>query len=390
MNTIITSIAATLTGRRLLALPRRALLLGTMSLGLVACSSTPEKLKPLPLAAPATVIGTTQAWTAQIGPSAAPLSPVVSGGRVFVANSKGTVAAIDAATGRDVWRMSVGASLSAGVGAHGQTAAVITRDNELVSVREGRELWRVRLPARSFTAPLVAGGRVFVLMSDRSVSAFDGGNGAKLWTQSRPGEPLVLGESGVLLAVGDTLVAGLSARMTGLDPLNGAVRWQALLASSRGTNEVERLVDLVGTVSRIGSSVCARSFNTAVACVDTAQGKPVWSKPAQGTTGLSGDDRLVFGAETDGRVLAWQRSSGEAAWSVDRFKFRRLTSPLALGRAVVLGDSEGMVHVLSREDGSDMARLTTDGSAIVGSPIIAGQILIVQTQKGAVFAWRPQ
>lgn len=361
-----------------------------LSLGLVACSSTPDKLKPAPLSAPANVIGTSQAWSAQIGPSDEPLAPVVAAGRVFVASTGGTVAAINASTGQDVWRLQVGSALGAGVGADGQTAAVITRENELVALRDGKELWRTRLPARTFTAPLVAGGRVFVLLSDRSVSAFDGGNGARLWTQSRPSEPLVLGQGGVLLAVGDTLVAGLSSRLTGLDPIKGTIRWQALLASSRGTNEVERLVDLVGTVSRVGNSVCARAFSAAVGCVDAAKGTPVWNKPAQGNTGLSGDDQLVFGSESDGRVLAWRLADGETVWSVDRLKFRHLTSPLAIGRAVVLGDAEGLVHVLSREDGSDMARLSTDGSAIVGSPVVADQVLIVQTQKGGVFAWRPQ
>lgn len=361
-----------------------------LSLGLVACGSTPAKLQPTPLSAPATALGVSQVWNAQIGASQAPLAPVAAAGRVFVASRSGTVAAIDGATGRDLWRLDVGAALGAGVGADGQTASVITLDNELLALREGSVLWRARLPARSFTAPLVAGGRVFVLMSDRSVSAYDGANGAHLWTQSRPSEPLVLGQGGVLLAVGDTLVAGLSARLTGLDPSNGAIRWQSLLATSRSTNEVERLVDLVGSVSRIGNSVCARAYSAAVGCVDTSKGTTVWSKPAQGNNGLGGDDQRVFGSEADGRVLAWQRATGEAAWQVDRLKYRNLTAPLAVGRVVVVGDAEGMVHVLSREDGRDMARMSTDGSAIVGAPIMADQMLIVQTQKGGVFAWRPQ
>lgn len=365
-------------------------LTGALILGLSGCSSTPEKLKPAPLSTPATVLGATQVWSANVGESREPLRPVVAGGRVFVASTEGTVAALDADTGRDIWRASVGAELGAGVGADGQSAAVITRDNELVSLSGGREQWRVRLPARSFTAPLVAGGRVFVLMADRSVGAYDGSTGARLWTQSRPGEPLVLGEGGVLLAVGNTLVAGLSARLTGLDPSNGNVQWQALLANSRGTNEVERLVDLVGAVSREGGSVCARAFSAAVGCVDTERGLTVWSKPARGSTGLSGDAGRLFGTESDGTVQAWQRNNGEPAWQVDRFKYRQLTAPMAVGRVVVVGDSEGNVHVLSREDGSDMARFATDGSAILGAPVVAGQVLIVQTRKGGVFAWRPQ
>lgn len=357
---------------------------------LAACSSKPKAPEPAPLPPPAQLMGTRQAWTVQVGESPVGLSPVFAGGRVFAAGASGTVVAIDAGTGAEAWRASLGTPLSAGVGSDGVTAAVITRDNHLVAVRDGRELWRQRLAARSFTAPLVAGQRVFVLTADRSVSAFDAGNGARLWTQTRTADPLVLNQPGALLAVGDTLVAGLSGRLAGLNPDNGAVRWEAPLASPRGTNEVERLVDIVGPAGRLGGSVCARAFNAAVGCVDATRGSVVWSRPAQGTTGIHGDDRLVFGTESDGRVLAWRRESGEPAWTSERLKYRTLGAPLALGRVVAIADSNGLVHLVSREDGTEMTRLSTDGSPIVATPLLAGDALVVQTRNGGLFAWRPQ
>jgi outer membrane protein assembly factor BamB len=372
--------------RRVLATVGLALTFGLLS----ACSSGPKKPQPVELPPVAALMGTKLAWSAQVGESRVSLAPLVAAGRVFVAGNAGTVAALDAATGKDVWRVNLGTPIAAGVGSDGQTAAVITGNNQLVAIADGREIWRVRLLARSFTAPLVAGQRVFVLSADRTVTAFDGQNGARLWSQNRPAEPLVLSQTGALLAVGDTLVAGLSGRLVGLNPLNGAVRWETAVATSRGTNEVERLVDIVGPVSRIGSSVCARAYSAAVGCVDASRGTTVWTRAAQGVTGVHGDDRLVFGSETDGRFQAWQRSSGEPAWHIDRLKYRGLSAPLALGRVVAVGDSTGLVHLISREDGSEMTRLTTDGSAILAAPVLAGDALVVQTRNGGVFAWRPQ
>jgi outer membrane protein assembly factor BamB len=372
---------------------RRTWLAGTalaVALLAVGCSSGGARLKPAELPPPAALIGTRVAWTAQVGGSSAALAPVAVGGRVFVAGGAGTVAAIDAATGREAWRLNLNTPIGAGVGSDGQRVAVVTLDNDLVAVAEGRELWRVRLPARAFTAPLVAGERVFVLTADRTVRAFDGQTGARLWVQSRPAEPLVLSQPGALLAVGNTLVAGLSGRLAGLDPVNGALRWEAPLATARGTNEVERLVDVVGPVSRVGDSVCARAYSAAMGCVDTTRGGTTWTRPAQGLTGVHGDDRLVFSTEADGRVLAWQRASGERAWEVDRLKHRTLSAPLAIGRVVVIGDHLGQVHLLSREDGTEMTRLSTDGSAVLAAPIVAGDTVVVQTRNGGVYAWRPQ
>lgn len=371
---------------------RRALpVIGLVAVALLsACGSSAKKPQPAELPAVAALMGTQLVWSAQVGEGHASLAPLVAGGRVFVAGGAGNVAALDALTGKDVWRLNLGTPIAAGVGSDGQTAAVVTRNNQLVAIADGSERWRVRLPARSFTAPLVAGERVFVLTADRVVTAFDGKTGARLWSQSRPAEPLVLSQTGALLAVGDTLVVGLAGRLTGLNPDNGSVRWEAPVATSRGTNEVERLVDIVGPVSRIRNSVCARAYSAAVGCIDASRGTVIWTRAAQGTTGVHGDDRLVFGSETNGRFQAWQRTTGEPAWSIDRLKYRGLTAPLALGRVVAVADSRGLVHLISREDGSEMTRLTTDGSPIEAAPVLAGDSLVVQTRNGGVFAWRPQ
>lgn len=357
---------------------------------LAACSSS-KKPQPAELPPVVAVVGVRPAWTAQLGQVNFPLDTHVNGTTVTVAGSDGAVVAIDAQTGRDLWRAALATPLAAGVGSDGKTAAVVTKANEVVAIEAGRELWRQKMPAQIYTAPFVAGGRVFVLAADRSVSALDGQTGRKLWTQQRPGnEPLILRQPGVLLAVGDTLLVGLSGRLAGLNPANGSVRWEAPIATPRGTNDVERLVDLVGRVSRQGNVVCTRAFQMAVGCVDASRGTLVWSKPAVGFEGVHGDDSLVFGTEGDGKVMAWKRADGERAWVTDRLQYRRLTAPLALGRSVVLGDSTGLVHLLSREDGSVLNRLTTDGSAIVSAPVVAGDTLVVVTQKGGIFGFRPE
>ena len=293
---------------------------------LVACSSTPDKPKPADLPANVALLGVRQAWSAKLGDVSFPLTTSVSGNTVAVASNNGTLLALDSATGRELWRASVGTPLSAGVGSDGKVTAVVTRDNEVVALEAGRLLWRQRLGAQTYTAPLVAGGRVFLLAADRSVTAFDGQTGRRLWNQQRTGEALVLGQSSVLMAVGDSLVAGMSGRLVGMNPANGSTRWEAAIAAPRGTNEVERLVDLVGSVSRVGNVVCARAFQSAVGCVDAQAGRLLWTKPAVASEGVGGNDSAVFGTEGDGNVLAWSRTNGERLWSSERLRYRTLTA----------------------------------------------------------------
>nr|WP_326529260.1 outer membrane protein assembly factor BamB [Rhodoferax sp.] len=365
-----------------LVLAAGALLLG-------ACAGT-EKPKQLDLGPNVPLIGVRTAWTSNIGAIAFPLQVRIVDNLAFVAGSDGTVAAIDTRTGGDLWRVALGSKLSAGVGSDGRYSAVVSRDNELITLDGSKEIWRQKMGAVTLTAPLVAGGRVFVLLADRSVAAFDVVVGRKLWQQQRSGDALVLGRSGIVMAVGDTLVAGLSGRLVGMNPLTGKTRWEAQVANSRGTNEVERLVDLVSGVSRVGDQVCVRAFQSSIGCVDTVKGSTVWSKPASAATGLVGDGTALYGAESDGRVIAWRRSDGERIWTSDRLRFRGLTAPLLVGESVIVGDEVGTLHFLSSKDGAPLNRLATDGSPIVANLELSGQTVVAVTQRGGIYGFKPE
>lgn len=361
----------------------------TLALSLMACSSTSEKPKPKELPANVALLGVKQSWAARVGEVGFPLDLLAADGQVTVAASDGTLLALNARSGGELWRGTVGEPVGAGVGGNKQFAAVITRSNHVVVTVNGKEVWRQRLGAQAYTAPLVAGGRVFVVTADRAVSAFDIQDGRKLWTQQRPGEPLVLKRPGVLLAVGDTLVLGQGGRLVGLNPNNGTLRWEAPVSSPRGTNDVERLVDLVGRVSRVGESVCVRAFQSSVGCVNAVRGHVVWAQPANGFEGLHGDTDTVIGVEGDGRLVAWRRADGQRLWVSDRLQYRSLSAPLVLGRSVVVGDGNGMLHFFAREDGAPLSRVGTDGSAIMGAPVLVDGTLVVATRNGGIFGFVP-
>ena len=354
------------------------------------CFGGAKKLQPAELQPFTPVVSARQSWTNRIGPVTFPMQASVAPDGVGVAGDDGTVALLDAQTGRDIWRLALNTPIAAGVGGDGKVLAVVTKANEVVAMQAGRELWRQKLNAQAFTAPFVAGERVFVLAADRSVNAFDGQTGRKLWTQQRPAEPLVLRQSGVMLAVGDMLVVGLSGRLAGLNPSSGSVQWEVPIATPRGINDVERLVDLVGSASRIGESVCVRAFQTSIGCVNTVRGSLSWAKPANGVTGIQGDDRMLFATEADGTVIGMKRSDGERLWSSERLRYRGLTAPLVAGRSVVIGDATGLIHLLSREDGTLVNRLITDGSAIAAAPVLAGNTVIAVTRSGSIFGFQPE
>lgn len=368
---------------------RTGLALVLLAAVLAACSGAP-KPKPTPLETLKSEIAGRQVWTQRIGDVDFPLGIATGADAFVVAGGDGSVAAFAAESGRELWRGDAGGRLTAGVGSDGRYAAVVTRGSELVVLDAGKPLWRAPLGTLVVTPPLVAGERVFVLGIDRSVQAFDVLDGRKLWSQQRPGDPLTLLQPGVLMAWKDTLVVGQGNRLAGLDPLRGALRWEVPVATPRGTNEVERLADLVGPAARVGDSLCVRGFQSAVGCVDAASGTLAWARNVGGTTGVAADQDFVYAADANDRITAWKRNGGDTAWTSDRLLHRTLSAPLGVGRTVVFGDFEGWMHFLDRESGRPLLRLPTDGRPVAAAPVKLGTTLVAVTRGGGVFAFRPE
>jgi outer membrane assembly lipoprotein YfgL len=305
-------------------------------------------------------------------------------------SSSGVVLVLNAETGAEIWRTALNSPVTAGVGFDGNRVAVITQSNELNVLTEGKVIWKSKLPALSYTAPFVAGGRVFVVTADRNVMAFDGASGQKLWTQQRTGEPLVLKQAGILTSYQDNLLVGLAGRLVALNPANGISKWETNIGTSRGTNEVERLVDLVAGISRINNVVCARSFQTAVTCLDANKGSNVWTRSSAGHVGLAGSEASVFGVESDSKLTAWSRDSGQVQWQSDALRFRGLTAPAAAEGQLLVGDDLGWIHWLDLRSGQAVARVQADATGIAMAPLRAGKNWVVVSKNGLVQAFRAE
>jgi outer membrane protein assembly factor BamB len=368
----------------------RSLMTGLLVLataGLLAACST-DKPKPAALEVFTPKHSATLAWNAKLDTVRFPLTAAARAGRFYVASSDGQVMALNADSGAEVWRASAGASIDAGVGSDGRFASVVTTGNEVVTFDAGKEVWRSRVPARVVTPPLVAGERVFVMSVDRVVHAFDALNGRKLWTFSRPGDALTLAQAGVLTSYRNLLLAGQGARLTALDPLLGTVQWEVPMATPRGTNEVERLADLIGPAVRVGDRICARAFQSAAACVDASRAALLWSRGAGGAQAIAADAEEVIGADASDRISAWRASSGDVIWSNEKLLNRELSGALMVGPHVVFGDFEGQVHFLSAATGEPQQRVGTDGSRVVGTPVLSGKTMLVVTRNGGLFGIR--
>lgn len=328
-------------------------------------------------------------WTADVGKASDYfLAPVHVEGKVYAAAADGKVFAFDAASGKALWSVSVDADISAGVGADGSTVAVASANGTLFAfdAGTGKQRWKASLSTEVLSAPAVGSGVVIVRSMDNKIAAYDVETGNRRWVVQRTAPALVLRAApGIVISDGTAYVALPAGRLLALSAATGVARWDAPVAEPRGATELERVADVSGTPALLGREICAAAYQGRIACIDAVNGGVRWAREFSADVGPAIDQRYVFGADERGTVAGFSRDTGGSLWRSTSLSGRRLSAPVSYGRAVVVGDKEGYLHFLSREEGALLARISV-GSQVRATPIVAGANLIVQTRDGKLLA----
>ncbi len=348
---------------------------------------TPSRAaQPTALTEIKSTLNTRVAWRASVGAGRTELmQPAVAENAVYAAAADGAVVRLAPDTGQVVWRSDTKARISAGVGSDGLTVAVATSRGEIIALgADGKELWRTQVGGEMRSPPLVGRGLVVLRSTDYRITALDAASGKRRWAYQRANVPLTLRGLTEMVFASDLVIAGFpSGRLVALNNANGAVRWDVAVSEPRGATEVERLADVVGAPLVIGNEVCAASYQGRVGCFDANNGSLRWSSEISAGAGPTADERRVYVVDAKSNVAAFNRAAGSSAWRQDKLMHRELSAPLALRRAIVAGDFAGVVHFLSPEDGSFVARVPLSAE-IVATPRGLGGGVVIQARDGTV------
>jgi outer membrane protein assembly factor BamB len=332
-------------------------------------------------------------WSANVGAATAfEFSPALAGDALYAAARDGAVVRLDAADGRERWRVSLDARLSGGVGADAATVAVAADDGAVFALETltGKQRWRARVSSEVLAAPRIAAGLVLVRSADSRIHALDAADGKRRWAYQRAPSALRLRTPQGMMPHEGLLYAGFSGgKLVALALDGGTLRWEASVADPKGTTELERVTDVVGEPVLVGREVCAAAFQGRVACFDAQTGSLLWAREMSSVTGVSADARYAYVSDERGAVHALDRTNGRSLWKQDRLAYRQLSRPLPLGAQIAVSDLEGIVHLLARDSGALVARAGTDGSPVRAAPIALPRGFLVQTQAGGLFALAP-
>lgn len=362
---------------------------------LAACSSlnpfaSKPKNSPTPLMSFTPSMAVRVVWSVNVGKADNQvLRPAYSEDRLFAANENGELMSIDPSNGKIGWKINTGTRLVSGVAADGGTVVVAGAEGvvQAFDAASGQKRWKFDASTEVLSAPAIGNGTVVVRSLDNRIVALDAGTGNRRWYLQRNTPALSLHAApGIVVSDGLAFVGLPAGRLLALSALSGSPRWEVAVAEPRGATELERVSDVSGTPALLERDICATSYQGRIACVDAGNGTLRWARELSAAVGPGIDQRYVFAADDKGNLQAFSRESGSNLWRNTSLAWRGLSAPVSFGRAVVVGDRQGYLHFLSREDGAMVARLSTDGSAVSATPLVAGSNLIVQTQDGKLMA----
>ncbi|MGE5470793.1 MAG: outer membrane protein assembly factor BamB [Bacteroidota bacterium] len=384
--------------------PRLISLCAASCLLLAGCSTISDGLdainpftsvgpKMAPLAPVKNTVDVRVLWTASVGKAGSySFTPAVVDKAVYVADQEGSIVKLE--DGKTVWKIKAGQALSAGVGANSRLVLVGTPKGDVLafSAADGKPLWQAKVSSEVLAAPTVGDDGVAVRSGDNRVFLLDAGDGGRKWVYQRSTPALSVRSAGAPVFSDRYVFVGFpGGKLVALSLQNGAPVWEGTVALPKGATELDRVADIVAAPVVDGTQICAVAFQGRVACFDLGQsGAMIWSREISSAVGLALDGRYLFVTDEKGAVHALDRLSGSSLWKQDKLLNRRVSGPAVRRGNVAVADAEGIVHFLSREDGSFVGRQKTDGTPVRTPVQLLGSGFLVQTSGGNVSAIETQ
>jgi outer membrane protein assembly factor BamB len=360
---------------------------------LAACTNEPPPVPPAKLVSTTSEISPLRLWSSNVGEAGrGRFEPKLTDDSVIVANRSGKVTSLSRDSGIRQWTRELKVRLTSGIGGDAGQVYVGDIDGVLHALDEksGDTLWTAR-GSSEILVPASAGfGALIVRSTDGRVVSLDPTTGEQLWTVSNTPPALTLnGYSRPLILDGGVLIGLDDGRLLALNLKTGKPIWESVISVPSGRSEIERLVDIDADIVIDDSGIYLANYQGKAAMVEPAKGQIVWSVPLSAGSGVGVTAESLIVVDDEDTVHRLDKTNGLIIWSNSEMPGRRLSPPSFTPDAdVVVGDTEGYIHVLDIDTGSVIGRKRVSDEAITARPVATDDAMFVQSIDGIVAAFR--
>ncbi len=328
--------------------------------------------------------------------------PIVAEGKVFTLDADTEITAVDAMTGSSVWSADITPEeeddtfSGGGLAYEGGYLFAATGFAQVVALEAatGKVVWRQTLSGPMRGAPTVRAGRVFVITVDNQTHALAAEDGAVLWTHQGISETASL-LGGTSPAIdGDVVVVPYSSgELFALRVDNGAVLWQDALSTMRRTEGVSTLTDIRGRPVIDRGRVYAIGHADMLVAIDLRTGRRLWEREIGGIQSpwVGGD--YLFLVTNNNEAVALEAKTGRILWVTqlqlwedeeDREGRIIWAGPVLASDRLILGGSHGMLVSLSPYSGEVMGAIEAPDGVTIAPAVAAGTMYFLTNDADLV------
>jgi outer membrane protein assembly factor BamB len=351
-------------------------------------------------------------WSTRIGDGAGRsgvrLQPAFADGKLYLISTDGKLEALDAATGKTLWKQStrVGGGIwpfkhkkpgqdaryAGGPAISGNLLVVGTLDGHVygMDAATGKQLWSAEVDDEVISPPAIDAGVVYVRTNSGNVYALDANSGERKWAYDQGNVPLLsLRGNGPLLAAHGVVMFGTDdGNVVSLRADTGAIQWKLPITKGLGRTDIQKLNDADDSLQLDNNILYATAYHGELTAIDAAQGQLAWSRAFSSYVGVGVADKELVGVDDDSLVWAFSKDGGGDMWKQDALQYHWLTAPAIQDKYAVVGGVDGYVHWLDLSDGKLSARVRLSKDAIRARPVVNGDTVYVEDVKGHVAAYR--
>ncbi|CAD6512538.1 outer membrane protein assembly factor BamB [Candidatus Profftia tarda] len=327
-------------------------------------------------------------------------SSTCQGNRIYAADRRGFVKAIDAGNGEVIWSTNIveknawcshKTSLLSGVLGVSGSKVFLGSERALVyalNSMNGTKLWKTKVAGEVISRPVVTDNLVLIHTTNGMLQALQESDGAIKWTVNLGTPTLTLrGESAPAIVHGAAIVGGDNGYVSAVLLKNGRIIWQQYIAELIGSTEIKRIRDVDTTPIVVNDIVYTLGYNGNFASLDLRSGHIQWKYPMSSVHDFIVDSDRIYIIDQDDCILSLSTDGGALLWKQPDLFHRKLTTPVLYNKSLVVGDSAGYLYKISTDDAHFIAKEKVDSSGILSVLLSNSDTLIVQARSGKFYAF---
>lgn len=333
--------------------------------------------------------------------------PVAADGRIFTLDAQARVQATSAA-GAEIWSRDLtpewgqrGTASGGGLAVAGGRLYVASAFALLAALdaATGREIWSLRFDAPLTGAPVVAGDRVFVAAADSTLWSLDAATGRVDWTTAGTDSLVTMVRGAAPAISGDLVVFPTGAgEIKAMRRSNGALIWQSLVTGRRVGAAYASIDAITGDPVVDGNRIYAANQSGRLMALDARTGAAIWTAREAAYSPVWAVGGSVFLVTDENRLMRLDAATGRPIWAqelplytTERVRRRQAIfpqhGPVLGGGRLWVASGDGVLRGFDPVSGERVAEVAIPGGAASG-PIIVDRTLYVLGRNGRLHAFR--